>query len=85
MAAVILYLFIGSCFSNAISHFQVAAGEKIPLKQEELKIQGHAFEARIYAEDPDNGFIPGAGPLLHLSTPAASHDLRIETGVREGK
>uniref|UniRef100_A0A0B7AVH3 Methylcrotonoyl-CoA carboxylase subunit alpha, mitochondrial n=1 Tax=Arion vulgaris TaxID=1028688 RepID=A0A0B7AVH3_9EUPU len=63
---------------------RVAAGETIPLKQEELKIRGHAFEARIYAEDPDNGFMPGAGPLLHLSTPTPGCDLRIETGVREG-
>lgn len=45
---------------------------------------GHAFEARIYAEDPDNNFIPGAGPLLHLSTPDPAEDVRIETGVRQG-
>ncbi|XP_005102546.1 methylcrotonoyl-CoA carboxylase subunit alpha, mitochondrial [Aplysia californica] len=63
---------------------KVAAGEKIPLQQEEITVQGHAFEARIYAEDPDNGFMPGAGPLLHLSTPAPDADLRIETGVRQG-
>ncbi|CAG5131659.1 unnamed protein product [Candidula unifasciata] len=63
---------------------RVAAGEQIPVKQEELKVRGHAFEARIYAEDPDNGFMPGAGPLLHLSTPEPGDDLRIETGVREG-
>lgn len=63
---------------------KVAAGEEIPVKQGQLKVRGHAFEARIYAEDPDNGFMPGAGPLLHLSTPTPSDDLRIETGVREG-
>jgi len=63
---------------------RVAAGEQIPLKQEEIKIKGHAFEARIYAEDPNNDFMPGAGPLLHLSTPAPDGDLRIETGVRQG-
>ena len=55
------------------------------MQQEEIKIKGHAFECRIYAEDPDNGFMPGAGPLHHLSTPAPSEDLRIETGVRQGK
>ncbi|CAL1548836.1 unnamed protein product, partial [Lymnaea stagnalis] len=63
---------------------RVAAGETIPMKQEQLKIRGHAFEARIYAEDPDSGFLPGAGPLLHLSTPVPGQDLRIETGVRQG-
>uniref|UniRef100_A0A674HQ30 Methylcrotonoyl-CoA carboxylase subunit alpha, mitochondrial n=1 Tax=Taeniopygia guttata TaxID=59729 RepID=A0A674HQ30_TAEGU len=63
---------------------RVAAGEKIPLMQEEILLQGHAFEARIYAEDPNNNFMPGAGPLLHLSTPPADRFTRIETGVRQG-
>ncbi|XP_051013022.1 methylcrotonoyl-CoA carboxylase subunit alpha, mitochondrial [Acomys russatus] len=64
--------------------FRIAAGEKIPLSQEEIPLQGHAFEARIYAEDPDNNFMPGAGPLVHLSTPQADTSTRIETGVRQG-
>ncbi|XP_070801796.1 methylcrotonoyl-CoA carboxylase subunit alpha, mitochondrial [Pituophis catenifer annectens] len=63
---------------------KVAAGEKIPLTQEEIVLKGHAFEARIYAEDPNNNFMPGAGPLLHLSTPPADSCTRIETGVRQG-
>ncbi|CAH2247816.1 methylcrotonoyl- carboxylase subunit alpha, mitochondrial [Pelobates cultripes] len=63
---------------------RVAAGEKIPLNQDEINLQGHAFEARIYAEDPDNNFMPGAGPLLHLSTPPADPFTRIETGVKQG-
>lgn len=63
---------------------KVAAGEKIPLSQEEITLQGHAFEARIYAEDPYNNFMPGAGPLVHLSTPPADLSTRIETGVRQG-
>ncbi|KAI6063090.1 Methylcrotonoyl-CoA carboxylase subunit alpha, mitochondrial [Aix galericulata] len=63
---------------------RVAAGEKIPLKQEEILLRGHAFEARIYAEDPNNNFMPGAGPLLHLSTPPSDSFTRIETGVRQG-
>lgn len=62
---------------------KIAAGEKLPVQQEDIKKSGHAFEARIYAEDPKNGFLPGAGPLLHLSTPESSDDVRIETGVRE--
>ncbi|XP_011944178.1 PREDICTED: methylcrotonoyl-CoA carboxylase subunit alpha, mitochondrial isoform X1 [Cercocebus atys] len=63
---------------------RIAAGEKIPLSQEEITLQGHAFEARIYAEDPSNNFMPGAGPLVHLSTPRADPSTRIETGVRQG-
>ncbi|XP_074860537.1 methylcrotonoyl-CoA carboxylase subunit alpha, mitochondrial isoform X4 [Carettochelys insculpta] len=63
---------------------RVAAGEKIPLMQEEIALRGHAFEARIYAEDPNNNFMPGAGPLLHLSTPPPDSFTRIETGVRQG-
>ncbi|XP_065530558.1 methylcrotonoyl-CoA carboxylase subunit alpha, mitochondrial isoform X3 [Lathamus discolor] len=64
---------------------RVAAGEKIPLMQEEILLRGHAFEARIYAEDPKNDFMPGAGPLLHLSTPPPDSFTRIETGVRQDK
>ncbi|KAJ8934193.1 hypothetical protein NQ314_013510 [Rhamnusium bicolor] len=63
---------------------KIASGEKLLLTQKEIPLKGHAFEARIYAEDPRGGFLPGAGPLLHLSTPASSKDVRIETGVREG-
>lgn len=63
---------------------RVASGEKLPLSQNDLKVDGHSFEARIYAEDPDNGFMPGAGPLLYFSTPSPSDHVRIETGVRQG-
>uniref|UniRef100_A0A8C1ZPJ1 Methylcrotonoyl-CoA carboxylase subunit alpha, mitochondrial n=1 Tax=Cyprinus carpio TaxID=7962 RepID=A0A8C1ZPJ1_CYPCA len=63
---------------------RVAAGEKLPLSQEQIVLNGHSFEARIYAEDPNNDFLPGAGPLLHLSTPQGDQCTRIETGVREG-
>ena len=64
---------------------RVAAGETLPMTQEELdQPRGHSFEARIYAEDPDNNFMPGAGDLTHLSTPEAGPNVRIETGVREG-
>ncbi|KAJ8978907.1 hypothetical protein NQ317_008886 [Molorchus minor] len=60
------------------------AGENLPLSQKEIPIRGHSFEARIYAEDPQGGFLPGSGVLSHLSTPPPSEDVRIETGVREG-
>lgn len=67
-------------------HWQLlaASGETLPLKQEEIKLNGHSFEARIYAEDPNNSFMPGAGPLIFLNTPEASETVRIETGVRQG-
>ncbi|XP_041482907.1 methylcrotonoyl-CoA carboxylase subunit alpha, mitochondrial-like [Lytechinus variegatus] len=63
---------------------KVAAGETLPITQDDLRLHGHSFEARIYAEDPDNGFLPGAGPLIHLATPSADESIRIETGVRQG-
>lgn len=70
---------------HVLFYYQIAAGEKIPLSQEEITLQGHAFEARIYAEDPHNNFMPGAGPLVHLSIPQEDISTRIETGVRQGK
>lgn len=63
---------------------RIAGGEPLPVTQEQITRKGHAFEARIYAEDPKNGFLPGAGPLEHLSTPSPSEFVRVETGVREG-
>lgn len=60
---------------------QVASGDTLPLRQDEISLRGHAFEVRIYAEDPANNFMPGAGPLIHLSTPEPSSDVRIETGM----
>ncbi|XP_064638144.1 methylcrotonoyl-CoA carboxylase subunit alpha, mitochondrial-like isoform X3 [Lineus longissimus] len=63
---------------------KAAAGEKLPVTQDDIPLHGHSFEARIYAEDPNNQFMPGAGPLRHLSTPAPDNKTRIETGVRQG-
>jgi 3-methylcrotonyl-CoA carboxylase alpha subunit len=63
---------------------RVAAGEPLPLAQEQLCIDGHALEARIYAEDPDKGFLPSTGKLLHLSPPAQSEHVRIDSGVEQG-
>ncbi|MDP2437154.1 MAG: biotin carboxylase N-terminal domain-containing protein, partial [archaeon] len=62
----------------------VAAGGALPLKQEELTISGHAFESRIYAENPDNNFLPGSGHLFALETPEESEHIRVDTGVRAG-
>ncbi|XP_076246783.1 methylcrotonoyl-CoA carboxylase 1 isoform X2 [Calliopsis andreniformis] len=63
---------------------RVASGEKLLLNQEQISFRGHAFEARIYAENPRHGFLPGAGQLLYLRTPeTTSGKVRVETGVRE--
>lgn len=59
---------------------RVAAGEKLPAQQNELQIGGHAFEARLYAEDPSRNFMPATGHLHHLSF----GDARIDTGVQSG-
>ncbi len=65
---------------------RVAAGEKLPLAQDDIALSGHAFEARIYAEDAARGFLPATGTLHHLVFPQAENDaeIRIETGVRQG-
>ncbi|MDE0950921.1 MAG: acetyl/propionyl/methylcrotonyl-CoA carboxylase subunit alpha [Halioglobus sp.] len=63
---------------------RVAAGETLPLPQDKLNIRGHAFEARIYAEDPANDFLPVTGTLGFVETPEASDHVRIDTGVRQG-
>ena len=77
---------------------RVAFGEHLPLRQEQLQLNGHALEARIYAENPEKGFLPSIGTLRYLHTPPAVHfrvdglgshmqtpaAVRIDSGVREG-
>ena len=75
---------------------RVAFGEPLPKKQSELQIHGHAIEARIYAENPEKGFLPSIGALRHLATPKAvtfevngaggpiPAPVRIDSGVRAG-
>ncbi|MER8415991.1 acetyl/propionyl/methylcrotonyl-CoA carboxylase subunit alpha [Mesorhizobium sp. M1329] len=66
---------------------RVASGEKLPKTQSEIALSGHAFEARIYAEDAARGFLPATGTLHHLKFPQPSPEgatMRIETGVRAG-
>ena len=60
---------------------RVAAGEPIPLKQADIPLNGWAMEARLYAEDPANGFLPSIGKLEHFVLPEG---VRIDTGVEEG-
>ncbi|NDV89995.1 acetyl-CoA carboxylase biotin carboxylase subunit [Alteromonas sp. 345S023] len=62
----------------------VAEGKPLPKQQNELKLKGHAFEARIYAEDPDNDFLPSTGNLALLSPPPTSNLVRVDTGVLQG-
>ena len=63
---------------------RVAAGEPLPAAQADLAITGHAVEARVYAEDPERGFLPATGVLAHLAAPEESAHLRVDRGVRSG-
>lgn len=63
---------------------RVASGEPLPKRQEEITLDGHAFEARVYAEEAAKGFLPATGTLHHLVFPGEGTDLRVETGVRAG-
>jgi 3-methylcrotonyl-CoA carboxylase alpha subunit len=61
--------------------FQIAAGERLPLEQPQIRFDGHAIEARVYAEDPEHGFLPSTGKLVALELPA---DIRVDSGVEQG-
>jgi 3-methylcrotonyl-CoA carboxylase alpha subunit len=63
---------------------RIAAGEPLPLGQDQVGRHGHAVEVRLYAEDPSQGFLPGSGKLETLRLPAASPHVRVDTGVVEG-
>lgn len=63
---------------------RVAAGETLPLKQEQITSTGHSFETRLYAENPNNLFLPSTGKLHALRFPQANENYRIETGVVQG-
>ena len=63
---------------------RIAAGEPLPLRQQDIVQRGHAIEVRLYAEDPDAGFLPGSGTLQTLHLPAPSAHVRIDSGVVEG-
>ncbi len=67
-------------------HWQltIAEGKPLPKQQNELTLTGHAFEARIYAEDPNNEFLPSTGTLCLLRTPKENDVVRVDTGVVEG-
>jgi 3-methylcrotonyl-CoA carboxylase alpha subunit len=63
--------------------FRIAGGEKLPLAQHQVKLDGHAVEARLYAEDPERGFLPSTGRLIALRFPEGSN-LRVDSGVETG-
>lgn len=65
----------------------VAQGHPLPFAQEDLELKGHAIEARIYAEDPEGGFLPGSGTLRRVVLPAGGAEgetVRVDSGFREG-
>jgi acetyl/propionyl-CoA carboxylase alpha subunit len=60
---------------------RIAAGEPLGIRQSAVRLRGHAFEARLYAEDPEAGFLPATGRIVELAWPA---DVRVDTGIRAG-
>jgi acetyl-CoA/propionyl-CoA carboxylase biotin carboxyl carrier protein len=62
---------------------RVAAGQALPLRQDDVRLAGHAIEARLYAEDPSRGFLPTGGTVLALHEPAAPH-VRVDSGLAAG-
>jgi len=65
------------------AQLRIAAGAPLPWRQDEIGVRGHAIECRVYAEDPDRGFLPDAGPLLRYEEPHGP-GLRVDAGVEAG-
>ena len=63
---------------------RVACGEPLPLAQDDISINGHAFESRLYAEDPSKDFMPQTGRVHHFSYPQQSQYMRVDTGIEAG-
>ena len=63
---------------------RVAFGEPLPKQQHELQIHGHALEARVYAEEPEKGFMPAIGQINYLHYPAQNDFVRVDSGIIEG-
>ncbi|MGB6977319.1 MAG: acetyl/propionyl/methylcrotonyl-CoA carboxylase subunit alpha [Gammaproteobacteria bacterium] len=63
---------------------RIASGELLPLQQSQIQKQGHALEARIYAEDPQHNFLPATGKIVYLQTPDLNHQVRLDSGIAQG-
>ncbi len=63
---------------------RVATGAPLPCSQDEVPLQGHAIEARIYAEDPEREFLPSTGAIVHLRWPQPDRSIRVDSGIRQG-
>jgi acetyl-CoA carboxylase biotin carboxylase subunit len=63
---------------------EIAAGKPLSFRQEDIRPTGHSLQCRIYAEDPDNEFMPSPGKILHLRTPSGGLGVREDIGVYEG-
>lgn len=63
---------------------RVAFGEPLPKQQDQLKIHGHAIEARVYAEEPEKGFIPAIGQISYLHYPEQNQHVRVDSGIVQG-
>ncbi|MBW5803086.1 acetyl-CoA carboxylase biotin carboxylase subunit [Coxiella endosymbiont of Ornithodoros amblus] len=63
---------------------KIAQGEILPLSQKQIKAKGHAFEARLYSEDPANNFSPSSGKIVFFSSPKENKNVRLDTGVVQG-
>ncbi|KAF1069228.1 MAG: Acetyl-/propionyl-coenzyme A carboxylase alpha chain [Pseudomonas citronellolis] len=63
---------------------RVARGEPLPISQEQVPLLGHAIEVRLYAEDPEGGFLPASGHLALYREPSAGPGRRVDSGIREG-
>ncbi len=64
--------------------FRVAAGDTLPCRQDQIRLNGHAIEARIYAENPRIGFLPAPGKVHYINHPESTCDLRVDAGVSAG-
>ncbi|MCH4244063.1 acetyl/propionyl/methylcrotonyl-CoA carboxylase subunit alpha [Acinetobacter gerneri] len=63
---------------------RVAFGEPLPKQQDQLKINGHAIEARVYAEEPEKGYLPAIGQISYLHYPEQNQNVRIDSGIIQG-
>src|SRR3546814_14105917 len=72
------------CLYLGVWQLRVAAGDPLTLRQDDIRQTGHAIEVRLYAGNPDRGFLPQTGRLDRLALPADGPHVRVDTGVREG-